>query len=139
MAAEMGQDEDDVSEPTGTGSTEGKQPPPRPPSGVDSSNLPDRSVHDPAVAHPRGRRRRSQVQIPALTAPVDLPEDAPGRVEFIVVRAPADVDEPLAPPPPPAPSGFSWEVLRVGSGWVAVAVLAVILILIYVVGNALVR
>jgi hypothetical protein len=44
---------------------------------------------------------------PALVDPVDLPEDAAGRIAVIVVRAPDDVtdpkpDAPLPPPPPPA-------------------------------------
>jgi hypothetical protein len=60
---------------------------------MDSTNLPERSTHEGADRR-RLRRRRSAVQVPTVVSPMDAPDDAEGRVEIIVVRAPADVDEP---------------------------------------------
>jgi hypothetical protein len=55
------------------------------------------------------------------------------------VRAPADRDE----PPPAAidgtPPDRATEALGAGSGWIAVAVLAVLLVLVFLIGLFLVR
>ena len=80
--------------------------------------------------------------MPAVVAPVDVAEDAEGRVEFIVARVPGDRDEdsPAPPPMPPFPTGgLASGALNAASGWVAVAVLAAALVVIFLVGTALVR
>lgn len=90
------------------------------------------------------RRRRSVARTPALVAPVDIPDDAAGRVEFIVVRAPADVvasrPAPEAggePAPPPAEHISPW--LSHWGGWLAVGLLTAVLIFLFVAGMALTR
>lgn len=94
-------------------------------------HLPPRSEHDPARERSH-RLRRSVVRLPALVSPVDLPEDAPGRVELIVAPALEDRDEPAVDElPPPAAAG---SVAAMGSGWVAVAVVAAVLVLGFVLG-----
>ena len=79
--------------------------PPSPPrvraSSMDSQTLPERSRHDYAARSLR--RRRSAAQVPVVLAPVDVPDDAEGRVEFYVVRAPRDRD----PEPPVTPDGIA--------------------------------
>lgn len=63
-----------------------------------------------------------------------LAEDAAGRVELIVLHAPADVLEPTAEPPLPrvesrlAPSLMRWE------GWLAVGLVAAVLAVVFVIG-----
>ncbi len=109
-------------------------------SSMDSTSLPDRARHDPAA--PRMRRRRSAAHLPVVVAPIDVPEDAEGRVEFSVVRAPDDRDEPPAeavePVPAPSLTG-SGDLLTRGSGWVAVGVLAAVLVAFFVVVDLLLR
>jgi hypothetical protein len=90
------------------------------------------------------RRRRSVARTPALVAPIDIPEDAPGRVAFIVVRAPADVSAPPPsgagesdPAPPPVEHTTPW--LSEWGGWLAVGVLTAILIFAFVAGMAVTR
>jgi len=88
------------------------------------------------------RRRRSVARNPALVAPADIPEDAPGRVAFIAVRAPEDrvapnqVTEPAKPaasrPEPPA-----W--LIEWGGWIAVGGLGVLLVVLFLIGLAFTR
>ncbi len=98
------------------------------------------------------RRRRSVARAPAMVAPIDIPDDAPGRVAFIAVRAPADV---LAPKPVEAPQTAGAEAaadpalseqLQHGpawvaqwGGWVAVGLLIVVLIFVFVAGMAITR
>lgn len=90
------------------------------------------------------RRRRSVARTPALVAPIDIPEDAPGRVAFILVRAPADV---VAPPPSraeendpsPPPEEHTTPWLSQWGGWLAVGVLTAILIFAFVAGMAVTR
>jgi hypothetical protein len=106
---------------------------------MDSTTLPERSQHaaDPRLYRPR----RSAARLPALVAPVDIPEDAEGRIEFIVVRAGVDRDHP-APreaPPPAAASGRIRDLLALGSGWAAVGGLAAVLIVVFVVVELLFR
>jgi hypothetical protein len=112
---------------------------------IDSTTLPERSRHD-VPARPV-RRRRSAGHVPLVVAPVDIPEDAEGRVEFFVVRAPADPVEapaPAAEPPAAAPTGPGGSVpapglLALRSGWVAVGIMAAVLALVFVVVDLLLR
>ena len=114
-------------------------------SGVDSETLPERSTHDPNAPPRPGRRRRSATRLPALVAPVEMPEDAPGRIELIVIRAPEDRDEPLPetegmPAPVAARRRGPLASLPVeAAGWVAVSVLGVLLIAAFLVGIAVTR
>ncbi len=112
--------------------------PPAPPvraSSMDSVTLPERSRHEPGDRPIR--RRRSVTHLPVVVAPVDLPDDATGRVEIFAVRAPADREDPepeVTPPPeggertrealaPPPAAGL----LTLWSGWAAVGILAAVL------------
>jgi hypothetical protein len=66
---------------------------------------------------------------------VDIPEDAEGRIDFIVVRAGPDRDEP-APGggmPPAASEDRVHDLLTLGSGWALVGALAAGLIILFVV------
>jgi hypothetical protein len=112
---------------------------PVPASSMDSLTLPERSRHDADAR--RQRRRRSMARLPALVSPVDIPEDAEGRIEFVVVRAGADRDEPApgASPAAAKPEDRVRRVLTLGSGWAAVAVLAAGLVVVFVVLSALYR
>jgi len=81
---------------------------------------------------------------PALVAPADIPDDAPGRVAFIAVRAPADVvaprsapEEAAVPAPPPEEHTTPW--LSEWGGWLAVGLLTVVLVFIFVAGMASTR
>lgn len=83
------------------------------------------------------RRRRSVARSPALVAPADIPEDAAGRVAFIAVRTPEDR---LAPPvvaeatrsAAPQPQLPPW--VSEWGGWIAVGVLAVLLVIVFLIG-----
>lgn len=69
--------------------------------------------------------------------PAQLADDAAGRVELIVVRAPADVLEPAEPPAPDPAARPAGEVLggvMSHGGWIAVGILAVVLVALFVVG-----
>ena len=89
------------------------------------------------------RRRRSVARTPAMVSPIDIPDDAPGRVAFIAVRAPADVVAPRPaaddpePVPPPAEHTNPW--LSEWGGWLAVGLLTVALIFLFVAGMAITR
>ena len=109
-------------------------------SSMNSTSLPDRARHEPGAR--RLRRRRSAAHLPVVVAPIDVPEDAEGRVEFFVVRAPDDRDEPPAEPVKPVPAPpltGSRDLLTLGSGWVAVGVLAAVLVVVFVVLDLLLR
>ena len=81
------------------------------------------------------RGRRSVSRTPVLVHPADIPEDAEGRIEFIessgseVAAEPLEDSHrrPISVPVPPA------------SSWLAVAVVAAILVLVFVIGVALTR
>lgn len=105
-------------------------------SSMDSATLPERSQHV-GDSRPQ-RRRRSAAQLPALVAPVDIPEDAEGRVEFLVVRAPADRDEPArdSATPPGGREDRVKDLLTAGSGWGAVVVLGVLLVAVFAILDA---
>lgn len=65
-----------------------------------------------------------------------LAEDAAGRVELLVLRAPADVLEPaeaVAPAPPRPVGRFVTDLMRY-EGWLAVGVLVAVLAAVFVVG-----
>jgi hypothetical protein len=91
------------------------------------------------------RRRRSVARTPALVAPIDIPDDAPGRVLFVAVRAPADVvaprpvevEEAASPVPPPAEQVNPW--LSEWGGWLAVGLLTALLVFVFVAGMAVTR
>ena len=74
-----------------------------------------------------------------------MPEDAPGRIELFVVRAPDDRDEPLpeteaVPVPAAARRRGPLASLPVeAAGWVAVSALALLLIAAFLVGVAVTR
>ena len=108
-------------------------------SSMDSLTLPERSRHEADIR--RQRRRRSAALLPALVTPVDIPEDAAGRIEFMVVRAGVDRDEPALgeTPLPRKPEDRVRCLLTLGSGWVAVAVLAAVLAAVFVVLSFLYR
>jgi len=82
----------------------------------------------------RYRRRRTAARLPVVVTPVDIPEDAEGRIEFVVVRADADRDErePGETTAPAASEDRVRDLLTVGSGWVAVGALAAVLIVLFV-------
>ncbi len=137
---------------------------------MDSITLPERSRHE-GPGRPI-RRRRSAAHSPVVLAPIDIPEDAEGRVEIFAVHAPEDAAEapPLAvaaapgdgeaeppeagaersdsgaaevlafgPAAPPTGERASWSeaLLALHSGWVAVLVLAAILLALFVLGDLL--
>ena len=110
-----------------------------PASSMDSLTLPERSRHDADVR--RERRRRSAASLPAVVSPVDIPEDAEGRVDFAVIRGGADRDEPAPGGSPAAPQSEDRvrRFLTLGSGWVAVAALAAGLVVVFVVLSLLYR
>jgi hypothetical protein len=66
-------------------------------SSMDSITLPERSRHDGAGR--RVRRRRSAAHSPVVVAPIDIPEDAEGRVEIFAVRAPGDATDAVVAAP----------------------------------------
>lgn len=104
-----------------------------PASSMDSLTLPERSRHEADAR--RERRRRSAARLPALVSPVDIPEDAEGRIDFAVVRGGPDRDEPAPGESPVAakPDDRVRRLLTLGSGWMAVAVLAAGLVVVFVV------
>jgi hypothetical protein len=65
-----------------------------------------------------------------------LAADAAGRVEVVALRPPADVLEPADPAPPPVERGESrlLAAVMIYDGWVAVAVLAALLVVVFVLG-----
>lgn len=109
-------------------------------SSMDSVTLPERSRHEPGERSPR--RRRSATHLPVVLAPTEVPDDATGRVEIFVVRAPADRDAPPEEEPPAgtgdegnrdgAPPAPAARILALGSGWVAVGILAGVLAALFV-------
>jgi hypothetical protein len=106
---------------------------PVPASSMDSLTLPERSRHEADAR--RERRRRSAARLPALVSPVDIPEDAEGRIDFAVVRGGPDRDEPASGESPASakPEDRVRRLLTLGSGWVAVAVLTTGLVVVFVV------
>jgi hypothetical protein len=110
-----------------------------PASSMDSLTLPERSRHEADAR--RERRRRSAARLPALVSPVDIPEDAEGRIDFAVIRGGPDRDEPAPGESPAAakPDDRVRRLLTLGSGWVAVVVLAAGLAVVFVVFSLLYR
>ena len=86
------------------------------------------------------RRRRTSPRAPKAPPRAQLAEDAPGRVELIFMRTPADVLE-------PADSGKHQEdaaaepqagdlvgLLLTRDGWIAVAGLILVLVVLFLIG-----
>jgi len=100
-------------------------------------------AQESSTPRPR-RRRRSAVAIPALLDPVLTPEDAEGRVEFIVQALPAWPDPPAAPktrgkrkakkesPKPNVEPAASVP-------WSTVVAIAAAMVVVFVVGALMVR
>lgn len=65
-----------------------------------------------------------------------LAADAAGRVEVVALRPPADVLEPAEPAPPAAEPRESrlLAAVMIYDGWVAIATLAGLLVLLFVLG-----
>ena len=65
-----------------------------------------------------------------------LAADAAGRVEVVALRPPADVLEPVEPAPPPVERRENrvLSAVMVYDGWVAIAVLAAALTVVFVLG-----
>ncbi len=80
------------------------------------------------------RRRRSVAVAPALLDPAELPEDAPGRVKLIAVAAPADILDAPAPVAAAPVAERSPSVLALAGGWVPVAVVGALIVVIFVIG-----
>ena len=107
------------------------------PSGVESVVLPERSVH--VAGQQRSfRARRSAGRLPALVEPIDIPDDAEGRVAFITTAHLDDRDEPGPDASEPAPARGE-AGLRLGSGWLAVAAVALGLIAVFAAGLFVLR
>jgi len=88
----------------------------------------------PSVAR---RRRRSASPLPPLPSPIDIPEDAPGRVTFIalaaapdVVAHPVAVAEDPEPAPVPARPSFASPL----DEWLPVVILGVAMLVVFIVG-----
>ena len=88
----------------------------------------------PATA---GRRGTGRVEVERA----QLAADAAGRVEVIALRPPADVLEPPEPAPPPVerPENRALSWLMSYEGWAAIAGLAVLLVVVFVLGLWLTR
>ena len=75
--------------------------------------------------------------MPAVIDPADVPDDAAGRVELIAVRAPADVVDPVdVPSTRPRRESRLMPLVLMSDGWVAVGVLAAILVSLFLIGLA---
>jgi hypothetical protein len=86
------------------------------------------------------RRRRSATSLPPLPVPTDIPEDAPGRVEFITIDVTAlDLPPPrrqqtLLDQPQPQPTLESRHRLNLRGEVVQLAVLAVAILIAFAIG-----
>ena len=87
--------------------------------------------------HLARRRRRSASPLPPLPSPIDIPEDAPGRVTFVALAAAPDVVPPAAAvaedvshQPAPARPAFASPL----DDWLSVIVLGVAMLLVFIVG-----
>ena len=87
-----------------------------------------------ARPRPAASERRGTGRISVERA--QLAPDAAGRVEVIALRAPADVLEPPEPAPPPVARresrSLSWAMSY--EGWAAIAALAAVLVVVFVLG-----
>lgn len=65
-----------------------------------------------------------------------LAADAAGRVEVVALRPPADVLEPAEPAPPPMERRESrlLAAVMIYDGWIAIAILAGLLVVVFVLG-----
>lgn len=103
--------------------------------------LPERSRFDPA--HPRSiRRRRSVSRWPALVDPIDLPEDAPGRVELFSLAwiddDPPDLQTTVSEA---EAAGMSrWDrYIKMNDGWVMTAAVGGLMLIVFVLGMLIFR
>ena len=90
----------------------------------------------PHPSRETGRRRRSGPAVPSLMEPVDQPDDTSGRVTFLFGEAliGSDPEPPAHSEAPPAENVVSEPV-----GWVTVAVVAALLVIVFVVGIELLK
>lgn len=83
------------------------------------------------------------MHVPALVTPVDFPDDAPGRVEFISVHAPNDeqnVNANVSPVEPPIHHSTTITTLvQWQRGWGGVAVVGAVIAGGFWVGMQLIR
>lgn len=70
-----------------------------------------------------------------------LAADAAGRVEVVALRPQADVLEPAEPAPPPVEPRESrlLAAVMINDGWVVIAILAMLLVVVFVLGLWLTR
>ncbi|MFN2581272.1 MAG: hypothetical protein ABR498_00835 [Candidatus Dormibacteria bacterium] len=86
--------------------------------------------------HP-AKRRRTTARAPAALRPLELPEDAAGRIEVITMRPPADVLERAETPATDTletPESRTMQRLLAYNGWVAIGALIVVLVVVFVLG-----
>ena len=79
------------------------------------------------------RKRRSSLLFPALIDPVDIPVDAAGRVEFVVIHGVEDIEIPSVQS---GDDSIATSPLT-PSRWLSVAILGLILLIIFVIGMKL--
>ena len=103
--------------------------------GLDSvalSEIEPTQLHAGPRAAPRRRHGTGRITVERAR----LAEDAAGRVELLVLHAPADVLEPADPvaAAPERPVGRFLTALMHHDGWLAVGILGAALVLIFVIG-----
>lgn len=86
----------------------------------------------------RRRKRRSASPMPLLSGPVDLPEDAAGRVEFYTLGLDPDVTPPpVIPVTPPSASHPDRPLAGAAAPfaeWLPVIALAAAMVLVFIIG-----
>jgi hypothetical protein len=99
---------------------------------------PPRSDDHGADHAARRRRRRSASVLPQHSEPVDIPDDAAGRVEFYTLRIDADIAPPpvipVTPPPASQPDRPLAAATTPFAEWLPVLVLAAAMVLVFVIG-----
>jgi hypothetical protein len=91
----------------------------------------------PPAPHLARRRRRSASPLPPLPSPIDIPEDAPGRVTFIALPGAPDVVPPagpLAETPAPAPPLARPSFASPLDEWLPVVLFGVAMLVVFIVG-----
>ena len=83
-----------------------------------------------------GRRRRSGLTVPALVDPADEPDDTAGRVVFIFGEA---LVEPDAGTPSSPVVNEEFDTKAEPVGWVPVAAVAAMLVVVFIVGIELLK
>jgi hypothetical protein len=104
---------------------------------TDAARAPVPGQGHPAAPHLTRRRRRSASPLPPLPSPIDIPEDAPGRVTFVALAAAPD----FMPPAPAVAEDVTHEIAPPRPAfaspldeWLPVVVLALGMLLVFVVG-----